>query len=144
MLRDEMKRRMFEAMKGKRRVEKDILRVALGEVQTLESNTGEDAADAVIEKILRKLMKSNDASLEVTSDESRRAILEEENVILTSLLPQSLSPEQIVEALAEVREAILAAGNDGQATGVAMKHLKSTGAAVEGKDVSAAVRLIRS
>lgn len=144
MLRDEMKRRMIEAMKAKRRVEKDILRVALGEVQTLESNTGEDAADAVIEKILRKLMKSNDASLDATSDDGRRAILEEENVVLTSLLPQSLSPEQIAEALAEVRAAILAAGNDGQATGVAMKHLKAAGAAVEGKDVSAAVRLIRS
>jgi hypothetical protein len=38
---------------------------------------------------------------------------------------------------------VKAAGNDGQATGVAMKHLKSLGAEVNGKDVSAAVRQLR-
>jgi hypothetical protein len=50
---------------------------------------------------------------------------------------------EIVAALAQVSEAVKAATNDGQATGVAMKHLKSLGADVNGKDVSAAVRQMR-
>ena len=45
---------------------------------------------------------------------------------------------------ATVSEAILAAGSDGQATGVAMKHLKSSGAVVDGKTVSTAVRTMRA
>ena len=34
-------------------------------------------------------------------------------------------------------------GNDGQATGVAMKHLKSQGASASGTDVAHAVRALR-
>jgi uncharacterized protein len=49
-----------------------------------------------------------------------------------------------VAALAPVADAIRAAGNDGQATGVAMKQLKSTGATVDGKTVAAAVKQLRA
>jgi len=144
MLKDEMKARMLAAMKAGRTVEKGILRVALGEVQTLEARTGEAAADPVVEKILRKLIKSNDESAANTSDEDKRTVLGEESAVLASLLPQTLTAEQIVEALAPVREALLAASGDGPATGLAMKHLKAAGATVEGKDVSAAVRTLRA
>jgi uncharacterized protein YqeY len=144
MLKDEMKRRMLEAMKAKRAVEKDILRVALGEVQTLESRGGDDISDEQVGKILRKLIKSNEESLAASADAAKRATLEEENAILGSLLPRTLTPDEIVAALEPVQDAVLAAGNDGQATGVAMKHLKGQGAIVEGKDVSAAVRSMRA
>jgi hypothetical protein len=43
-----------------------------------------------------------------------------------------------------VRADIRNAKNDGQATGVAMKHLKGQSLPVQGQDVSAAVRQIRS
>jgi len=99
MLKDEMRRRMLEAMKAGRTVEKGILRVALGEVQTLESRTGETAPDPLVEKILRKVIKSNDESMGKTSDAARRAVLAEENGILASFLPTSLTPEEIVDAL---------------------------------------------
>ena len=144
MLKDEMKRRMLEAMKARRTVEKDVLRVALGEVQTVESRSGADVSDDEVGRILRKLIKSNEESLAATEDAARRATLEEENAVLGSLLPRTLDVAEIVAALAPVREAILGAGGDGQATGVAMKHLKGAGAAVDGKDVSAAVRSMRA
>jgi len=51
--------------------------------------------------------------------------------------------ELYADAELVVAEAIKAAGNDGQATGVAMKHLKSTGAVVSGKDVAAVVKTLR-
>ncbi len=143
MLKDDMKSRMLAALKAKRQVEKNILRVALGEVQTIEARTGGQASDDDVGKILRKLIKSNEESLAATTDEARRATLDEENAVLGSLVPTTLSPEEITAALDPVSEAILAAGNDGQATGIAMKHLKGSGAAVEGKDVSAAVRAMR-
>ena len=52
---------------------------------------------------------------------------------------------QIVEALAAQVDAIKAAGNDGQATGIAMKHLKaSCGSAQRAGDATAAVKSIRT
>lgn len=143
MLKDDLKNAMLDAMKGGRAVEKGVLRVALGEVQTQESRAGEDASDVAVEKILRKLIKSISESHAAATDEAQRAALAEEIAVLERFLPQTLSPEEIVAALAPVADAVRAAGNDGQATGVAMKHLKGAGATVEGKDVSAAVRQMR-
>ena len=66
-----------------------------------------------------------------------------ENEILAGFLPQNLSPEQILAALAPVVEQIRAAASDGQATGVAMKQLKVAGANVNGKDVQTVIKDLR-
>lgn len=143
MLIDEIKRRITAAMKAGNTVEKEILRVALGEIQTAEGR-GTGASDEGTAAIVRKLIKSNEETLAVTADEAQKRTLAEENAVLRSLLPKSLSVPEIVEALAPVRDAIKAAGNDGQATGVAMKLLKTSGAIVNGKDVTEAVKQIRA
>jgi uncharacterized protein YqeY len=144
MLLDEIKARMFKAMKAGAIVEKEILRVAVGEITTEQAREGRKGSDEEAQAILKKLVKSNEESLAVVSDPEKRAVLEEEIRILAAFLPKSLSVEEIVAALAPVVDAVRAAGNDGQATGVAMKHLKSTGATVGGKDVSEAVRKLRA
>ena len=144
MLKDDLKAAMLAAMKAGQTVEKGILRVALGEVQTIESRSGEDASDAEVEKILRKLIKSISESHEAATDDAQRATLGEEIAVLERFLPKTLTPDEIVAALAPVADQVRAAGNDGQATGVAMKHLKSSGAVVEGKDVNTAVRQMRA
>ena len=54
-----------------------------------------------------------------------------------------MSVDEIAQALIPVAAQIKAAGNDGQATGIAMKQLKSTGQSVNGKDVTAAVKELR-
>jgi hypothetical protein len=62
---------------------------------------------------------------------------------LIGFLPAALSPEQLAGHLAPVAEAIKAAKNDGQATGIAMKHLKASGVSATGNEVGAAVRRMR-
>lgn len=143
MLLDEIKARMFKAMKEGRIVEKEILRVAVGEITTNAARPGMSGSDEEAQATLRKLMKSNDESLAVCEDPEQRANLELEQRTLADLLPKSLSVEEIIAALVPVKDAIVAAGNVGQATGVAMKQLKSAGAVVNGKDVSAAVTQMR-
>lgn len=143
MLVDEIKRRITAAMKAGNTIEKDILRLAYGEVQTNEAR-GTAVTDEGVAAIVRKLIKSNEETLAATADAEAKRILVEENVVLASLLPKSLSVADIVAALAPVRDAIKAAGNDGQATGAAMKHLKGAGAVVNGKDVTEAVKQIRA
>src|SRR4051794_36399544 len=114
MLVDEIKRRIAAAMKAGNTVEKDILRLAYGEVQTAEAR-GTAVSDEGVAAIVRKLIKSNEETLAASGDAEAKRILAEENAVLASLLPKSMSIADIVEALAPVRDAIKAAGNDGQA-----------------------------
>jgi uncharacterized protein len=143
MLLDEIKARMFKAMKEGRIVEKEILRVAVGEITTNAARAGMTGSDEESQATLRKLMKSNDESLAVCEDPEQRKNLELEQRTIADLLPKSLTVEDIMAALASVKDAIIAAGNEGQATGIAMKQLKGTGAVVNGKDVAAAVKQLR-
>ena len=143
MLLDAIKARMFKAMKAGNVVEKEILRVAVGEITTEAAREGRSGSDEEAQAILRKLIKSNDESIAASEDSSKKATLEEENRILSDFLPKSLDVDAIVAALGPVADAVKAAGNEGQATGVAMKHLKSSGAVVQGKDVAQAVKRIR-
>lgn len=144
MLTEDIKQRMFVAMKAGRTVEKEILRVALGEITTAEARGGGPFTDADVHAILKKLCKGNEETLAVADDPARRAVLEEELAVLRSLLPATLDVDAIVAALGPVVEAVRGAQSDGQATGVAMKHLKASGAAVDGKDVAAAVARLRA
>jgi uncharacterized protein YqeY len=143
MLVDDLKKRITQAMKDKDEVAKDVLRVALGEIQTIEHRQNRALAEDESIAVVRKLVKSNEETL-ATSTGERAATLRRENEILATLLPASMTVDQIVDALASQRDAIRAAKSDGQATGVAMKHLKSTGASFEGAAATEAVKRIRA
>ena len=143
MLVDTIKARALEAMKAKDALATSILRLALGEIQTLEARSNRAATDDEAAAVVRKLVKSNEETLAVAEAPEQRATLERELAILRSVLPAALDVDQIVAALASVEGALKQAKNDGQATGIAMKHLKAAGASVSGNDVTAAVKRIR-
>ena len=142
-LLDQIKARMFAAMKSGNVTEREILKVAMGEITTDAARVGRKGDDEEAMGLLKKLVKSNEESIEASQDEAQKAQLRAEIEVLNTFLPKSLGLPEILAALAPVAEAVKTAGNDGQATGVAMKHLKSLGAVVNGKDVSAAVRQLR-
>lgn len=140
MLLDEIKAAMFAAMKSGNTVEKELLRTAIGEATA----TGEKPDDAQMTALLRKFVKSNEETQAMSADPAVKAKLVQELEILRRFLPQTLNVEQIKAALEPVTVAIRAAAGEGPATGLAVKHLKSIGALVEGKDVSLAVKSLRS
>lgn len=144
MISDEIKKRIAQAMKDRDDVAKSILRLAFGEIQTAEARANRALADDEALAIVRKLVKSNEETLAAAGEGEQAATLRKENAVLATLLPATMSVAQIVEALASQRDAIRAAKSDGQATGVAMKHLKSTGASFEGNDVATAVKTLRA
>ena len=143
-LLDRIKAQMFQAMKAGHAVEKEILKVAMGEITTDAARPDRKGDDAEALAILKKLVKSIEESISASQDETQKATLRAEIEVLNAYLPKALGVPEIVAALAPVADAVKAAGNDGQATGVAMKHLKTLGAEVNGKDVSAAVRQLRA
>ncbi|MEM9020829.1 MAG: GatB/YqeY domain-containing protein [Planctomycetota bacterium] len=140
----DIRAQMLQAMRDKDLPRRDILRVLLGDLETAETRKGSAISDEECLQIVRKLVKSNDETLATNPDQATRDKLTGENKILAELLPKTLSVEDIVGALGDHADAIRAAGNDGQATGIAMRQLKQSGASVQGKDVSEAVRIIRS
>ena len=81
MLVDEIKRRITVAMKAHNTLEKEILRVALGEIQTAESR-GAATTDEMAAAVVRKLIKSNGETLASTTDEAAKQTLADENVVL--------------------------------------------------------------
>jgi uncharacterized protein YqeY len=141
---DDIKGQIKDAMKSGDTVARDILRLAQSEIQMAEVRKAATLSDDEAGAAVRKLIKSNEETLSLSADNAERAAtLKKEIEVLTALLPKQLSVDDIVKALEPVKDAIVAAKADGQATGVAMKHLKTTGANVSGNDVGAAVKKIR-
>jgi uncharacterized protein YqeY len=144
MLTDEIKTRMRAAMQARDGLAKNVLGVALGEIQTAEARANRALADDEAVAIVRKLVKANEETLGLaTGEEGRAAELRREIEVLSSLLPKALSVEAIAAALAPVVDAVRGAKSDGQAMGIAMKHLKASGASVEAPAVQQVVRGIR-
>lgn len=141
----QIKKQVIEAMKAKDSLAKDVLRVAQGDIELAETRQGKALTEDQQQQIVRKLIKSNQETLAAVKDSDPAATekLNKEIAILEVFLPRMLGVDEIVVALAPVEDGIKAAGNDGQATGVAMKHLKPQGLAVDGKDVTQAVKQIR-
>lgn len=143
MLVEDIKKQIATAMKSGDAVARDVLRLALGEIQTAEARKNAPTSDDEAAATIRKLIKSNEETLGLSAEGQSATALRREIEVLSSLLPKQLSVEDIVAALAADHEAIKAAKSDGQATGVAMKTLKASGKAVSGNDVTSAVKKIR-
>ena len=143
MLMDQLKDRIKSAMKAGNTLERDVLKVALGDLQLQATRQGSDLSDEDVQKGLRKVIKGNREMIAAVTDPAVLERMNQEIQVLETLLPTSLDQAQIRVALDALAEPIRAAGNAGQATGIAMKHLKSQGLAVEGRDVQAVVEQIR-
>ncbi|MEE9405128.1 MAG: GatB/YqeY domain-containing protein [Algisphaera sp.] len=144
MLIDDLKARIVVAMKAQNRHERDTLKVALGEMQLAETRNAVALTEDEAQAVLKKVIKGNREMISLATDAQVIERMKIEITLLSSFLPQSLTQDEIVSALAPVVDALRSAGNDGQATGVAMKHLKSNGHTVEGQTVSAAVKQLRA
>ncbi len=145
MIIDEIKARMTRAMRDRDEVARNILGLAVGEIQTAEARANRALRDEEAIAILRKLLKSNEETLALSgAGDARVPALRREIETLSALLPKSMSVDAIAAAIAPVADAIRAAKSDGQAMGVAMKHLKAAGAVAEASDVQQAVQKVRT
>jgi uncharacterized protein YqeY len=140
MLIDDLKKRMFAAIKAGNTLEKELFRTVIGEV----TRTGDEATDERVTNVLKKMIKSAEETRKLVTDADKQAELDRELALLQTLVPQGMGKDALKQALLPVLEAIKAANNDGQATGVAMKHLKAAGVEADGKLVTETVRELRA
>jgi uncharacterized protein YqeY len=145
----DLQAKLQEAMKSKNELARDMLRVIMGEVSTRRARTGKEPADDEVHGIIRKLIAGNTETrheLERRGQTEHEAYnrLAQENSYLEGLLPKSLDRAAIRRELEPIAAELKGAKNDGQATGLAMKHLKQKGLAVQGEEVAAAVKELRA
>lgn len=139
MLIDQVKQRMFQAMKANQTLEKEVLRTVIGEV----TRSGDDPTDERVLGVLKKLVKSNQETLAAATDAEQKKTLEREIEVLQTFLPATPGPEQLCALLVPTADAIRAAAGPGPAMGIAMKFLKSANVTAESRDVQAAIAELR-
>jgi uncharacterized protein len=145
----DLQAKLQEAMKSRNDLAKNLLRIIMGEASTLRARSGKEPAEAEIHGIIRKVIAGNNETrkeLEQRGQTNHEAYprLAEENAYLDTLLPRTLDQAAIKKELEPLVADLKTAKSDGQATGLAMKHLKQKGLAVLGEDVAAAVRALRT
>jgi len=148
MLINNIKKQIIIAMRSGDPVERDILRLVVGESQT--QNKFDD--DSVY-RVIKKLIESNKQTAQKFTERDGAEALEQvnklcqENGVLYELLPSTLSAQEIKKRLVDSSSTILfeigEAKSNGQATGLAMKFLKQAGCNVDGSDVSNVVKELR-
>jgi len=142
MIKDKIKERMIEALKGKRMDEKALLATVFGEIQSVGLRSG-DLDDEGQLRIIKKFFDNNLETIKALGEGERADKLKEENKILSSFLPKLLTVKEITNLLAPMNDKIKAMPKEGPANGMAIGFLKKQGAAVDGKDVVEAVKRIR-
>jgi hypothetical protein len=149
-LRDRIKKAAFGSK------ERDLIKVVLGAVQ--QKAAGGKMTDEQGLAIVKAMVGTNNKMLygDETEDppvkplfadgDARRLPIEEENVILKTLLPTYLTADQIEASLAQADlvEQIKTAKGEGPATGIAVKHFKANNVPVEGETVKAVVQKLRA
>lgn len=136
-----LKERSIAALRSGNNLEKQILRVAIGEIETLamsKSQGNKPVSEEQACKVLRKIIQSNLETIE-HSNEEKKSILLQENQVLEAFLPKQLSQDEIQNKLEPVLNQLRSAKSIGQAIGIAMKTLKSSGESVDGNDVKQVV-----
>jgi uncharacterized protein YqeY len=145
MLVDTLRTKLKEAMRAGDGMRKDALRVVISEATPKDGSVAND--EAVI-RTIRKVVEGNTETRTKLKESGREseplyAKLEAESNFLSGFLPRMLNQEQIGNELMPLVDQIKGAKSEGQAIGIAMKHLKTKGYPVDGKDVSAVVVNLR-
>jgi uncharacterized protein YqeY len=126
-----MRSQLTESMKARDALRTGFLRYWIAQL-TLATGAEMSEADAI--KKMRSVLKEAKSGVTTFSPE--------ELALIREWVPPTLTPEQIVEALAPVAEPIKAAPKEGMAMGIAMKAL--AGQQVESDDVKAAIAALRA
>ena len=123
-LLDTIQAQFLEARKAKDDLAKNVLSVVLGEVQVQQGRSAQngDVTDAQIERIIEKVVASNQETMDAMTKKLRT-----ENALLTALLPVPCTEKDIRDVLAPVAGEIRAAKMEGMAKGIAFKAIKASG-----------------
>tara|TARA_R110000824_G_scaffold63333_4_gene166671 strand:+ start:393 stop:839 length:447 start_codon:yes stop_codon:yes gene_type:complete len=136
----EIKKQRLDAMKNKDTVLRGILTTLVGEIETIASRNTKPITDDIVGKVVKKFRDGAQEMFKINADAS----IENEISVYETFIPVTLSVDEIIAVLYDNSKVkITEAKSDGMATGIAVGILKRGGHAVDGRDVSHAVKSIR-
>jgi uncharacterized protein YqeY len=119
---------------------RNLLKVVIGELQ--RKPVGSKVSDEAAYNVVKGMIKSNQELMShLTGDTTKYEGLENECLILRSLLPKYLTEGQIREHLDRID---LKIKSEGQAMGQSMKYFKDQNLPVEGDTVKKVIAAMRS
>ena len=129
MLENLIRKSLIEVSKNRNTLAKNILSLALGEIQTSEAR-GKTLSEKDKEDIIAKLVKSNSQTANQLQDGDQRKIdLLLENTILSEFLPKTLSEQDTLALINSIE--LSNCKTSGQAIGLVMKTAKSNNLSVD-------------
>lgn len=152
MLNQEIRKRITSAMKSNNSVERDLLRLIISECMTecdrkAIPTKDMDQNDLVLVSTIKKVLKGVLTSLEGIKDseggrEDLSAQLNQEKLILESLLPKELNQDDIREFIIKNNIIISSDIGEGRSMGNVIKAFKSQNISVNSEEVKAVVKSI--
>ena len=121
---------------------RNILKVIVGEAEMLALRQNKNVSDDIIYSVIKKAIEGNETTISLSKTEKPE--LKKENEILKQYLPKTLNLEETIVNLNDISDQIKSMSNIGQATGLAMKNLKTKNLVIDSKIVIEAINKIRS
>ena len=140
-LKETIRKQIVETMKLKAEVQKNVLKVVLGEIDLQESRNGKQLTDDDCCRIIKKTLQGVEEMLTYKPNDIK---FETEKAVLKGLLPKELTADDLKITLSSKIDELKATKSEGQATGIAMKFLKEINLSVDGNVVKKIVSEIRS
>jgi uncharacterized protein YqeY len=140
MLEELIRKSLMRASKDRNILAKNILSLALGEIQTSEAR-GKTLSEKDREDIIAKLVKSNSQTANQLEDGDQRKIdLLLENSILSEFLPKTLSEKETLDLINSIE--LSNCKTSGQAIGIVMKNAKLNNIPIDNALVKRLVEVI--
>jgi len=136
MLENKIRVNIAAAVQKKNKIEKNILRLALGEIQR-ETSTKE-LSETDKENIVRKLIKSNNKTIFLTENDNTKNELTKENEILQLLLPEEMTKTDVL-AFITGYDVKMVEDNVGKSIGNVMRAMKENKIVVDSNVVKEVV-----
>jgi uncharacterized protein YqeY len=141
-LETDIMQKMKEAMKAKDEVTLRGLRAIKAALLLLKTSGAEEITAEAELKMLQKLVKQRQDSLEIFTHQNRTDLAQkelEEIKVIEQFLPQPLTEEELKSALQEIIQELGASGMQdlGKVMGIASKRLAGK---ADGKSINAAVK----
>lgn len=138
-----IKEQIVKAMKSGDILSRDILKYTVSEIHAAQSRSKKGISEEEEQRIIRKIIITNDANMEYANSQEKLDILKKENEILMAFLPVVMNKKEIIEFLKPYYLDIKNCRSDGQAIGIAIKAIKCDEKTADGNTVTEVVKEIR-
>lgn len=129
------------AVKANDKIRRDVLKYVVSEVEALDPKK---LTEESIYKLMNKTILANNECISMGCANDVKDKLLNEVIILQSYIPKTLSFNDLTAFQFDLKEVILGAKSDGQATGLAIKWLKeNTDFLIDGTVVTSYIKELR-